>query len=216
MRSLAGSRVAAIAGRRGWPRFRRGATEVSACGGGYGRKGASRRLAAICGRSDHQIDGDLVIPPFQRCPRSRLDRGSSRHGGLPLGTVAKVGIKTIASRQQLRGSRPTSTTDDPRAIVMMHSVYEIRVTLSTKKSMHSGREGWQLRQRYAVRPGSRALRTDVSCHLPFHFPDMAGSAELKLMECWRSPAFDDRSPLLDLGFVMRARHRRLLVACGIF
>jgi len=99
MRSLAGSRVAAIAGRRGWPRFRRGATEVSACGGGYGRKGASRRLAAICGRSDHQIDGDLVIPPFQRCPRSRLDRGSSRNGGLPLSTVAKVGIKTIASRQ---------------------------------------------------------------------------------------------------------------------
>ena len=64
-----------------------------------GRKEPSRRLAAICGRSDHQIDGDLVIPPFQRCPRSRLDRGSSRNGGLPLSTVAKVGIKTIASRQ---------------------------------------------------------------------------------------------------------------------
>ena len=133
MRSLAGSRVAAIAGRRGWPRFRRGATEVSACGGGYGRKGASRRLAAICGRSDHQIDGDLVIPPFQRCPRSRLDRGSSRNGGLPLRAVAKVGIKTIASRQQLRGSRPTSASDDPHTIVMMRFVYEIRVTLSTKK-----------------------------------------------------------------------------------
>ena len=77
------------------PRRNRG----SACGGGYGRKGPSRRLAAICGRSDNQIDGDLVIPPFQRCPRSRLVRGSSRNGGLPLSTVAKVGIKTIASWQ---------------------------------------------------------------------------------------------------------------------
>lgn len=87
---------------------------------------------------------------------------------------------------------------------MMHSVYEIRVTLSTKKSMHSGREGWQLRQRYAVRPGSRALRTDVSCHLPFHFPDMAGSAELKLMECWRSPAFDFAALMIGRRFLISA------------
>jgi hypothetical protein len=115
----------------------------------YGRKGPSRRLAATCGRSDHQIDGDRVIPPFQRCPRSRLDRGSSRHGGLPLSTVAKVGIKTIAWRP------PTnSAAGDPRAIVMMHSVYEIRVTLSTKKSLLSGREGWLRCQRYAVRPAA--------------------------------------------------------------
>jgi hypothetical protein len=128
------------------------------------------------------------------------------------GAVAKVGSKTIARRPPDQLRPPVIHAQ----LLMIHSVYEIRVTLSTKKSMHSGREGWQLRQRYAVRPGSRALRTDVSCHLPFHFPDMAGSAELKLMECWRSPAFDDRSPLLDLGFVMRARHRRLLVACGIF
>jgi hypothetical protein len=64
-----------------------------------------------------------------------LDRGWSRNGGLPLSTVAKVGIKTIAWRP------PTnSAADDPRAIVMMHSVYEIRVTLSTKKSMRSGRD----------------------------------------------------------------------------
>src|SRR3954468_10579736 len=149
MRSLAGSRVAAIAGRRGWPRFRRGATEVSACGGGYGRKGSSRRLAAICGRSDHQIDGDFVIPPFQRCPRSRLDRGSSRNGGLPLRAGAKAGIKTIAWRPPAN-----SAAGDPPAIVMMHSVYEIRVTLSTKKSLLSGREGWLRCQRYAVRPAA--------------------------------------------------------------
>jgi hypothetical protein len=35
-----------------------------------------------------------------------------------------------------------------------------------------------------------------------HYPDMAGFAELKLMECWRSLAFDvrgfdDRPPRLD-------------------
>ena len=36
------------------PRRNRG----SACGGGYRRKGSSRRLAAICGRSDHEIEGD--------------------------------------------------------------------------------------------------------------------------------------------------------------
>ena len=59
-----------------------------------GRRAGLRR--SVVGRSDHQIDGDRVIPPFQRCARSRLDRGSSRNGGLP---VAKVGIKTIASRQ---------------------------------------------------------------------------------------------------------------------
>jgi len=47
--SLAGSRVAAIAGRRCWPRFRRGATEASACGRGYGRKGrrAGLRRSAV-------------------------------------------------------------------------------------------------------------------------------------------------------------------------
>jgi hypothetical protein len=158
MRSLAGSRVAAIAGRRGWPRFRRGATEVSACGRGYGRKRSSRRLAAICARSDHQIDGDLVIPPFQRCPRSRLDRGSSRNGGLPLRAGAKAGIKTIAWRPPAN-----SAAGDPPAIVMMHSVYEIRVTLSTKKSMRSGRDGWR-RCRLAPQPRPR---TEVSCQLPF-------------------------------------------------
>ena len=121
-----------------------------------GRRAGLRRSAV--GRSDHQIDGDLVIPPFQRCPRSRLDRGSSRHGGLPLSTVAKVGIKTIAWRP------PTnSAASDPRAIVMMHSVYEIRVTLSTKKSMRSDRDGWR-RCRLAPQPRPR---TEVSCLLPF-------------------------------------------------
>jgi hypothetical protein len=56
-----------------------------------------------------------------------------------------------------------------------------------------------------------------------HYPDMAGFAELKLMECWRWPAFDVRGlddwspPLLDLGFVMREQHLgRSPVACGIF
>ncbi len=140
------------------PRFRRGATGVSACGRGYGRKGrrAGLRRSAV-GRSDHQIDGDLVIPPFQRCPRSRLDRGSSRHGGLPLSTVAKVGIKTIAWRP------PTnSAAGDPRAIVMMHSVYEIRVTLSTKKSMRSGQDGWR-RCRLAPQP-----RPAPRFHANFH------------------------------------------------
>jgi hypothetical protein len=68
-----------------------------------------------------------------------------------------------ASRQSLRGSRPTSATDDPHAIVMMHFVYEIRVTLSTKKSMRSGRDGWR-RSRLAPQPRPR---TEVSCQLPF-------------------------------------------------
>jgi hypothetical protein len=46
---------------------------------------------------------------------------------------------------------------------MMHSVYEIRVTLLTKKSMRSGRDGWR-RCRLAPQPRPR---TEVSCQLPF-------------------------------------------------
>jgi hypothetical protein len=67
-----------------------------------------------------------------------LDRGSSRNGGLPLSTVAKVGIKTTAWQPLTN-----SAAGDPRAIVMMHSVYEIRVTLSTKKIAAFGRDGLQ-------------------------------------------------------------------------
>jgi hypothetical protein len=70
--------------------------------------------------------------------------------------------------------------------------------------MHSDRDGWRRRQRYAVRPGSRALRTDVSYHLPFHYPDMAGSAELKLMECWRLPAFDFVALMIGRRFLISA------------
>ena len=39
------------------PRRNRG----SACGRGCRRKGSSRRLAAICGRSDHEIGGDRYL-----------------------------------------------------------------------------------------------------------------------------------------------------------
>ncbi len=68
---------------------------------------------------------------------------------------------SFAAADQLR--RPVNHAQ----LSMMHSVYEIRVTLSTKKSMRSGPDGWRRRQRYAVRPGRRAPRTDVSCHRLF-------------------------------------------------
>jgi hypothetical protein len=167
----------------------------------YGREGPSRRLAASTGRSDHQIDGDLVIPPFQISPRSPLDRGSSRMVHCRL-----VQWPKLASRQYLRGSRPTSATDDPRTIVMMLFFYKIRVTLSTKKSLRSGWDGWQ--RCSDMRSGPAAVHPAPIFHTTSLSITMAGSAELKSMECWRSPAFDVRGLLIGhyVSIVMGEEH----------
>jgi len=88
-----------------------------------------------------------------------------------------------------------------RAIVIMYSVYEIRVTLSTKKidAFGSGR----LAAASTICGQARQPRAP-SYHLPFHYPDMAGSAELKLMECWRSPAFDFAALMIGRRFLISA------------
>ena len=91
-----------------------------------------------------------------------------------------------------------------RAIVMIYSVYEIRVTLSTKKIDAFGSGRLAAASTICGQARHRALRTDVSYHLPFHYPDMAGSAELKLMECWRLPAFDFVALMIGRRFLISA------------
>jgi hypothetical protein len=142
------------------PRRNRG----SACGGGYGRKGSSRRLAAICGRSDHQIDGDIVNPPFQRCPTitvgSRLEP--------PWWTAAGYSRQ---SRHQDNSFAAAGRLRRPmihRAIVMMHSVYEIRVTLSTKKIDAFGSGG--LAAASTICGQARQPRAPHRCFIPPPIP----------------------------------------------
>ena len=79
---------------------------------------------------------------------------------------------------------------------MMHFVYEIRVTLPTKKSTRSGPDGWQRCQRYAVRPGSHGPAPNF---IPpsIHCPAVNGFAELKFI--WN---VGDRSPLTFAALMM--------------
>ena len=65
------------------------------------------------------------------------------------GAVAKVGSKTIARRPPDQLRPPVIHAQ----LLMIHSVYEIRVTLSTKKFDALGVTGTDVRQRGAVPSG---------------------------------------------------------------
>ena len=183
MRSLLESRVPASAGRRGRPGFAEAQPRFQLSSWFTDVRVVSPACADLRPIRP-SIAGDLVIPPFQRCWRSRLGRGSSRHGGLPLRGSRQ-------SRQQDNSARPPDQLRPPvihAQLLMIHSVYEIRVTLSTKKIDALGSGRLAAAYGYAVRPGSRAPAPMVHA-TSIHDPDMAGSL-IEVMECWRSLAFE--------------------------
>ena len=127
---------------RGRPRLLRGANQVQLSVIVCGRRSSSRGRVPICGPSDRQIGRDLVIPLDQRCNHqyswSEIEPscGCPDPGALTMLDQPSTSLRTIVCQQPSDVRQPVINPQ----LLMMHFLYKIRVTLSSKKCMCFGPE----------------------------------------------------------------------------